>query len=67
MELSKGRKRYIAFARNELRQQARHESKEGLYFGVRFMSDKLLNDKLEEGKSIQQALQELAQEDYKGL
>ncbi len=67
MEITKGRKRLLEFARKELRSQARHQSKDNMYFGVRFMSDKMVNDKVKEGKSVLQALKELAMEDYKGL
>lgn len=67
MELSKGRKRLLDFTRKELRKQARYESSGDLYFGVRFMSDKMVGDKLKEGKTLFQALKELAEEDFKNL
>lgn len=67
MKLSKGRIRLLGFARKELRQQARYESKHNLHFGVRFMSDKLVGEKIKLGKSVLQALKELAEEDFKSL
>jgi hypothetical protein len=67
MSLSKGRKRMIIYARKELRHLSKYQHNDDLYFGVRFMSDKLLEEKIKEGKSVLEALKELAQEDFRGL
>lgn len=67
MEISKGRKKLIDFAREQFRQEIQYMEKHNYHCGVRFYSDKMVNDKMEDGKSIGNALAELAELDFKSL
>ncbi len=67
MELSKGRKRLIKYARDNFRNEVKCLEKHNYHCGVRFYSDKLVSDKLSEGKTIGKALKELAEEDFNSL
>ena len=67
MEISKGRKKLIDFAREQFRQEIKYMEKHNYHCGVRFYSDKMVNDKMEDGKSIGNALAELAELDFKSL
>jgi len=67
MEISKGRKKLIDFARKQFKQEIQYMEKHNYHCGVRFYSDKLVNDMIKEGKSIGNALSELAKLDFNNL
>lgn len=67
MEIKKSRRALIKFARQQFKQEIKHMEKHNYHCGVRFYSDKMVNDKMIEGKAVGTALAELATEDFKSL
>jgi hypothetical protein len=67
LKLDEGMKILVDIARQELEVQAKSLDKHEYHFGIRFLSDSMVQEKLKQGKGIMQALKELAEEDYRSL
>lgn len=65
--MKKSVKVLVDFARRQLQNDAKHMDNHNYHFGINFLSDKLVQDKINKGKSIMQALQELAEDDFNSL
>jgi len=67
LKIDDGMKILLDIGRQELERQAKGMEKHEYHFGIRFLSDSMAMDKIKEGKSIGQALRELAEEDFRSL
>jgi hypothetical protein len=67
MEIKKSRKLLIKFARQQFKEELKFMDDKIYHCGVRFYSDKMVNDLIESGKSVGGALAELAEKDHRSL
>jgi len=67
MKITKSRELLIKFARQQFKQEIKFMDKHNYHCGVRFYSDKMVNDLIESGKSVGSALAELAEKDFNSL
>ena len=65
--MKKSIKTLVDFARRQLESEAKHLDNHNYHFGINYLSDKLVQDKINQGKSIMEALKELAEDDFKSL
>ena len=67
VKIKKSRLLLINFARNQFRQELNFMKNKQYHCGVRFYSNTLVNEKMNQGFSVGKALAKLATEDYESL